>query len=138
MELGSHLLRRALTDGETGLGNRMALSLEAERAAARAERYGFPLGLVTIRCDGCERELLVELARRLAGAVRRSDLLARTGDRELALLLTHGDAEHAPRVVDRFRRMAEELRAASPGADFAAEVQALLEERDFEHLLDRL
>jgi GGDEF domain-containing protein len=130
MELHDNLLRRALTDGETGLGNRTSLRLEAERAAVRAERYGFPLGLVTIRCEGCDSEGLLELARRLASQVRRSDLLARIGERELALLLTHDDAEHAPQVEDRLRRTCDDL----PPTEIWSELEA----RDFSRLLDRL
>ena len=138
MELGDHLLRRALTDGETGLCNRISLRLEMERAVARAERYGFPLGLVTIRCDGCEADALPELARRLAAQVRRSDVLARTGERELALLLTHGDAEHAPRVIDRLQRACDDFRASPRGAALSTEIRSDTEGRDFQRLLDRL
>lgn len=138
MEIGDHLLRRALTDAETGLGNRISLRLEVERAAARAERYGFPMGLVTLRCDGCDTEALAELSRLLAAHVRRSDVLARTGERELVLLLTHGDAEHAPRVVERLRRRCEDFRASPRGAGLAPEIHTELESRDFARLLDRL
>jgi GGDEF domain-containing protein len=137
MELGDNLLRRALTDGETGLGNRISLRLEAERAVARAERYGFTLGLVTIRCEECDADTLLHLARRLAAAVRRSDVLARTGERELSLLLTHEDAEHAPRVEERLREACEQLRA-SRGAFPGAEIQTELEAHDYARILSRL
>ncbi|MBV9774907.1 MAG: diguanylate cyclase [Gemmatimonadetes bacterium] len=134
MSLGDELLKRALTDGETGLYNRISLRLELERAVDKAERYGFPLGIVTIRCDGCSTDSLTEFARHLAGGVRRSDCLARTGDRELSLLITHEDAENATEVVERLDRLCRGYQ----GAPIHTEIQTDLETQDFRRLLDRV
>lgn len=136
MSFHDQLLRRALTDGETGLHNEISLRLELERATVRAERYGFPLRLVRIRCDGDDAEAMLELFRRLGSGVRRSDCLARTGTRELMLLLTHEDAAEAVQVAERLGRLCEDFRTGAPGvcvtteirgADAAAELRSRLD-----------
>ncbi|HEX2094512.1 MAG TPA: GGDEF domain-containing protein [Longimicrobiaceae bacterium] len=136
--LGDQLLKRALTDGETGLANRISLRLELERAIARAERYGFPLGLVRVCCGAADAEAARELFRHLAGGVRRADCLARTGDREVTLLLSHDDADEAPRVVDRLTRMCDEFRAVPRWASVETRVQSEVETADVRRLLDRI
>lgn len=134
MSLGDELLKRALTDGETGLYNRISLRLELERAVDRAERYGFPLGILTIRCDGCTPDSMAEFARHMATGVRRSDCLARTGDRELSLLLTHEDAENVDEVVERLDRLCRDYR----GTPVYPRIVTELETEDVRRLLDRV
>ena len=137
MTLGDQLLKRALTDGETGLGNGMSLRLELERAIPRAERYGFPLGLVRVRCDAPRPEAATALFRHLATGLRRSDFLARTGEREVTLLLTHDDAE-APQVIDRLARLCEEFRALPQGASVNTEIRSEMETENLGSLLERI
>lgn len=127
--------RRTLVDAETGLRNAVALRAEMERMAVRAERHGFPLGMVTMRFpEGCE-ESFVELARHLGAWVRGADVLARTGERELRLLLSHEDAVHAPRVVERLRNLCTEFAADRPGQCLDPEVSVEFDAAGFSHLL---
>ena len=138
MGSGDQLLRRALTDAETGLFNWISLRMETERAVARAERYRFPLGLVVVRCQGCGPEETAVVAGRLAGALRRSDLLARTGEREFTLLLTHDDAENATDVMDRLQRLGEEIRTHGGPPGLELEVHAEVATEDYGRLLERI
>jgi GGDEF domain-containing protein len=102
-------IKRTLADPDTGLHNRVSLRLELERMASRAQRYGFPLGLITVAFARDAEPVMAELGRFLAHGVRTSDCLARTGPCELRLLLSHEDVEHAPRVMDRLRALIEEF-----------------------------
>ncbi len=114
MDLTDSLLRRVLTDPETGLCNRNAFRLDMERTLERARRYGFPVSVVTFRWEGDEPDAVSKLARCLAPAVRGSDCLARTGERELQLLLTHEDAGRAERVAERLQQLTDCLDSIQP------------------------
>jgi diguanylate cyclase (GGDEF)-like protein/PAS domain S-box-containing protein len=115
-EREARLHRRAQTDLLTGLSNRSALFEELERQLDPAtgdgcglvfcdldlfkevnDRYGHPVG----------DQLLVEVARRLAGLAGTSDLAARLGGDEFVLLCGGVDESRltglAEAVVDRFR-----------------------------------
>jgi GGDEF domain-containing protein len=111
-------VKHTLADPETGLHNRVSLRLELERMSARAQRYGFPLGLITIAFPPDAEPVMGDLGRFLAHGVRTSDCLARTDRCELRLLLSHEDVEHAPRVMDRLRAMIEEFNARSGTAAY--------------------
>jgi GGDEF domain-containing protein len=127
--------RHPMVDAETGLRNAAALRGEMDRMAVRAERHGFPLGMVTLRFpEGCD-ELFVELARHLGAWVRGADVLARTGPRELRLLLSHEDAVHAPRVVERLRALCTEFAADRPGQCLDPDVAVEFDAAGFSHLL---
>lgn len=139
MDFRDNLLKRALTDGETGLSNGISMRLEAERTVERAERYGFPISLVTIRCEGGDPEHLAELARSLASGVRKSDRLARTGNRELRLLLTHQDADHTARVIERLDSLQRDFCAArEQSISLRTLIGSQMETREFSRLLDGL
>lgn len=127
--------RRPMLDPETGLRNAAALRAEMDRMAVKAERHGFPLGMVTLRFpEGCE-ESFVELARHLGTWVRGADVLARTGELELRLLLSHEDAVHAPRVVERLRTLCNEFAAERPGQCLDPDVSVEFDAAGFTHLL---
>jgi GGDEF domain-containing protein len=102
-------IKRTLADPETGLHNSASLRLELERMSARAQRYGFPLGLITVGFPPEAEPVMAELGRFLAHGVRTSDCLARTAACELRLLLSHEDVEHAPRVMDRLAALIEDF-----------------------------
>ena len=108
-----HSLRREMTtDSLTGLPNRVAFldSLEHAMAGGR-ERYA----VLTIDLDRFARvnaclgslagdELLITVARRLRGALRANDVLARTGGDEFGILLAIEDgASDADHVAKRIR-----------------------------------
>ena len=102
------------TDSLTGLPNREGFvdRLEAALATAAAEqRDRLAVMVVDIdrfsQIDACMgglagNELLLSVARRLKGALRAGDVLARTGGDAFAILLTleaRGDADHVARRI---------------------------------------
>jgi len=112
------LARLAATDELSGLANyrtfRDRLSMEGERA----KRHGRPLSLVLLDVDhfkvindehghGVGDRVLVELARRLTAQVRDTDLVARVGGEEFALLLPETDAAGALTTAERIREAVE-------------------------------
>ena len=88
---------KALHDSLTGLSNRMAFEEQLQRAHAEAELTGRPLAVMFLDLDrfkdvndsfGHDRgdSLLVEVGRRLQRCLRKSDLVARFGGDEFAIL----------------------------------------------------
>lgn len=103
----------ALQDPLTGLANRNALQQHLEMALRRAQRSEEPLALLLIDLDGFKPindchghalgdEVLVEVARRLHGCARNSDLAARLGGDEFVLVCEPlANAEQARQVAER-------------------------------------
>ena len=88
---------RALHDGLTSLPNRMSFEEQLQRAHAEVELTGRPLAVLFLDLDrfkavndsfGHDRgdRLLVEVGRRLQRCLRKSDLVARFGGDEFAIL----------------------------------------------------
>ena len=108
--------RLSLTDPLTGLANRRYFVQHLSRALRRAQRIGEPLSLLALDLDFFKNindrhghlagdAVLEEFARRLSGCLRRgSDLCARTGGEEFAVVLSGTRAAEA-------RRLAESIRA---------------------------
>jgi diguanylate cyclase (GGDEF)-like protein len=107
---------QALHDALTGLPNRTLLHDRIAQVISQADRARFPAALLLIDLDrfkevndtlGHHRgdQLLVQVARRMAGAVRQGDTIARLGGDEFAVLL--------PRIgaVDEVAEVASRLRA---------------------------
>jgi len=133
------LERRATRDPLTGLANRALFAADLKRALARAARDGGRLAVMLVDLDRFKEvndthghaagdALLVEVARRLEGAVREGDLVARLGGDEFAVLATgtaqdRGFAVLADRIV---ARLAEPLplgdRELAPGASLGLAV----------------
>lgn len=112
------LERLAVTDELTGLANRRRFRERAEDELARAQRYGRPLALVVMDLDGFKRindqmghqagdEALQAAAVIGAGRVRQSDLLARVGGDEFALLLPETELGPALALAERLRQAVE-------------------------------
>ncbi len=91
------LVHRATHDRLTGLANRWLLEEKLKDAVARARRRRVSGGLLLLDLDGFKRvndrfghhigDLMLEtVARRLRGAVRRSDTVARFGGDEFVIL----------------------------------------------------
>jgi diguanylate cyclase (GGDEF)-like protein len=108
------LARLAATDGLTGVANYRTFRDRLTVEGKRAERHGRPLSLVMLDVDrfktindqhghGVGDRVLVEFARRLAAQVRESDLVARVGGEEFALLLPETSASAAVTLAERAR-----------------------------------
>jgi diguanylate cyclase (GGDEF)-like protein len=103
------------TDTLTGLSNRRALDEAAQRALANHQRLGTPVSLVLIDVDHFKRyndhhghpagdQVLVALAGAMRAVLQRStDLPARMGGEEFAVLLEGCGADQAMALAERLR-----------------------------------
>ncbi len=115
-EREQELVFLAYHDPLTGLLNRRGLDEEIQRQLDRAARYGTRAVLLVGDLDGFKvindtfghsigDALLIAVGQVLAGRLRRSDVLVRTGGDEFAVVLPQAD-------LDQARQVAEILRAA--------------------------
>ena len=106
-------------DPLTGLLNRRRLETELDRQVALADRYGHRSCLVLLDLDdfkstndslghGVGDELLKNIADVLRSRVRRSDLVARVGGDEFAILLPQATREQARRVAEGIAKAVRE------------------------------
>ena len=102
-------------DSLVDLPNRRGFLRALERVIDRVNRYDEKAALLFVDVDGLKQindnlghqagdEALVQVARLLVGGVRKSDIVARIGGDEFAILLGHSDEdsarETAARLVD--------------------------------------
>jgi diguanylate cyclase (GGDEF)-like protein len=108
------LRRAALVDPLTGVHNRLALFHLAELLHSAAIRAGVPVSVGVIDLDGLKPvndrlghaagdALIREVARAWQDSLRESDVLARIGGDEFALILPGTDEQHAAELADRVR-----------------------------------
>jgi diguanylate cyclase (GGDEF)-like protein len=111
----AELERLADTDSLTPLPNRRRFVRELERVVALAGRHGTPAALLYVDIDrlkaindahghGVGDAALVHVAKLLAKLVRSSDLAARIGGDEFALILDHLDHDSAIEAAERIAR----------------------------------
>lgn len=115
-EANAELERIAQTDALTGLANRRLFDRRLEEECSRAARYSLPLALVLIDVDYFKRvndacghtagdECLKRIAVVLSScSLRGSDVVARFGGEEFAVLLPHTAREEAVEVAMRYVR----------------------------------
>ncbi|MCF6744027.1 diguanylate cyclase [Blastococcus sp. KM273128] len=100
----------ALHDPLTGLPNRNLLLDRLDQTLAAAERARRPMAVLYCDLDGFKPvndtaghaagdEVLVEAARRLAGAIRPGDTVARIGGDEFVVLCPEAGSERAAQVI---------------------------------------
>ena len=106
--------RLAGTDELTGLCNARALTAALRREAARAARSGRPLSLLAVDLDGFKRvndryghprgsRVLIEVGALLRESARETDVVARCGGDEFAVVLPDRDRGGAVAAGDRLR-----------------------------------
>ena len=117
--LERQLTQQAFHDPLTGLANRTLFVERLEQALARSVRRGKPVAVLFLDLDrfklindtfGHSRgdQLLVEVARRLAGCLRLEDTAARLGGDEFTVLLEEVSSLEVPRqVAERIRQALE-------------------------------
>ncbi|EKD82745.1 MAG: diguanylate cyclase with GAF sensor, partial [uncultured bacterium] len=104
----------SISDGLTELYIRRFFEIRLEDEIKRARRFSFPLTLVMFDVDGLTRinekhsrkagdVVLFEIARILKDSVRATDIPARFGDEEFAVILAHTTAEQALIFAERLR-----------------------------------
>ena len=121
------LEHRAFHDELTGLPNRVLFLDRLGHAIARSLRKGTPFVVILLDLDRFKEVndtlghivgdlLLQEVSRRLTGALRGSDTVARFGGDEFAILMEQSDIQHVPgiaekllKVLDRPFKVAEQL-----------------------------
>lgn len=113
------LVRQATTDSVTGVHNRRFLDEHLENEFRRAQRYGRALSLIMLDLDlykevnDCYGHrfgdvILAQVAQRLPTGLRTSDVVARYGGDEFAVLLPETDRARAVVVAERIRQMVKE------------------------------
>ena len=116
----------ANTDALTGLANRRAWDEAVGREVMRAGRLGYHMSVVVVDLDHFKRindrgghqagdTALIEVAEAWARELRRTDLLARHGGDEFAVLLPGSGIRRATETMSR-------LRASTPHLSFSAGV----------------
>jgi diguanylate cyclase (GGDEF)-like protein len=117
------------TDAATGAINRRFFMELLEAEFNRAQRYRFPLTLVSIDLDNFEEinqrlgyqkgdELLYQFVENLSEALRANDVVARLSNSEFAIILPQTDDDQAKQV---FTRILPELKTTLTSEDVPIE-----------------
>ena len=99
-------------DSLCDLPNRRGFMRVLERTIDRVKRYEEQAAILFVDLDGLKMindssghgagdEALIEVSKMLVGGVRKSDLVARIGGDEFAILLIHSDEESAVETASR-------------------------------------
>lgn len=124
--LEEKLEKLAMTDGLTGIANRRAFDEALEREWRRTLRHGTQISLLLLDIDHFKQfndeyghqvgdDCLRAVAQAAEGAVRGSDLVARYGGEELALILPQVDTAGAWETAEKVRLAIEGLRVPHEG-----------------------
>lgn len=112
----SQIQSRAIRDELTGLYNRHYFNNELERTWQMSQRYTYPIGLLMMDLDAFKSlndtcghlmgdAVLREFARLLESVARRTDVLARYGGDEFAVILPNADLPQARAFAERLREV---------------------------------
>lgn len=108
------LEKLSTTDALTGLANRRCFLENFAKEYERAKRYNHHLSLLILDVDYfknindtyghvCGDVILAEMAKLLKKSVRATDIVARYGGEEIAVLLPETDREHACAIAEKLR-----------------------------------
>jgi diguanylate cyclase (GGDEF)-like protein len=131
----AELERLVVCDTLTPLFNRRHFMEELDRWCWRTHRYGGEYGLLFIDVDNLKSVndshghmagdiLLTAIAKALLGAVRRSDLVARVGGDEFAILLDNIPAAELPGKAERIAKIVGKLAIEHQGLPLAPSISA--------------
>jgi diguanylate cyclase (GGDEF)-like protein len=109
------LRKLAINDGLTQVANRMYFFERAEQEISRARRYQQPVSLILFDIDHFKQinddyghstgdAALVEVAEKIQGDLRQSDLFGRFGGDEFMLLLPNDNLQQATETAERLRQ----------------------------------
>jgi diguanylate cyclase (GGDEF)-like protein len=140
---------QAYTDFLTGLANRRMFSIQGEMEYDRARRYGHSLSLALLDVDHFKKvndtwghpfgdRVLCRLAEHCRSATRASDLVARIGGEEFAILLVETPIAEARAIAERLRlaQMSESLEGREITVSLGIS-ELLPDDRGIEDLLKR-
>ena len=119
-DLLAELDELTVTDADTGMPNRRALSAQLATEVARSRRYGNALSTLVMRLEGLEgsaesiREVLVTIRNLLNGQRRWADTLGRLDDNEFLFILPETDLEAARQVASMTAERLQNLAAQNP------------------------
>ncbi len=127
--LTNEMRHRASHDALTGLVNRSEFETRLQRLLSRAHEDGSQHALLFVDLDQFKRvndacghaagdQLLRQVSKLLAEAVRSRDTLGRLGGDEFAVLLEHCNAEQAQRVAQQICERLEVFRFGHEGRHF--------------------
>jgi diguanylate cyclase (GGDEF)-like protein len=122
--------RLAMTDDLTGLPNRRAFLLAAERALARIDDVGRSSTLLIVDLDHFKRvndvfghragdQALQAAAQALARSVREGDFVGRLGGEEFVVLVDADDEATARRAAESARAAIAAMRVTTPNGEIA-------------------
>jgi diguanylate cyclase (GGDEF)-like protein/PAS domain S-box-containing protein len=118
-KLAEHKLEQlATTDPLTGAANRRRFNEALHLEIARSRRYGVPLSLVILDIDYFKRindnlghpvgdQVLMQITELISGNIRETDMFARLGGEEFAILAPNCDAGCARLFAEKLRRLVE-------------------------------
>lgn len=110
------LLRFSITDSLTGAFNRAKFNQELEKWTSYSQRYKVPVSLIFLDIDNfksindnyghpCGDKVIIELVNLISNNIRETDLCARWGGDELAIILPNIDNSNAYNFAERLRIM---------------------------------
>lgn len=113
-----------ITDALTGLRNRRYLDLRLAEEMSRAERYNAPLSVLLLDIDHFKSindtcghavgdRVLIEVANVVTDTVRKTDVAARYGGEEMAVIAAQTPLSTAVMLAERLRRNIETKVAAA-------------------------
>ncbi|AOO64639.1 putative diguanylate cyclase [Sulfurospirillum halorespirans DSM 13726] len=120
------LQHESITDALTGLKNRRYFDQRMSEEVALSLRHKLPLSLMLLDVDHFKKindtyghqigdEVLSSLAKLISGMVRDSDIVARYGGEEIAIITPRTSKEEAALLAERLRDLIEKTTVAMVG-----------------------